>query len=47
MDERNEIDRMRATLFTKLKAEVFLWPAIPASAPAGLSWTGDPKFISP
>ena len=47
MDERNEIARMRATLFTKLKADVFLWPAIPASAPAGLSWTGDPKYISP
>jgi len=45
--ERNEIERMRETLFATLKAEIFLWPAIPATAPAGLSWTGDPKYISP
>src|SRR5262245_1014361 len=45
--EREEIERMRETLFATLKAEVFLWPAIPATAPQGLSWTGDPKYISP
>jgi aspartyl-tRNA(Asn)/glutamyl-tRNA(Gln) amidotransferase subunit A len=45
--ERNEIECLRETLFAKLTAEVFLWPAIPATAPAGLSWTGDPKYISP
>ncbi len=24
-----------------------LWPATPATAPEGLGWTGDPKYISP
>ena len=38
---------MRETLFRRLNAELFLWPAIPASAPEGLGWTGDPKYISP
>lgn len=47
LDERAEIDRMRATLFAALKADVFLWPAAPGTAPAGLGWTGDPKYISP
>jgi aspartyl-tRNA(Asn)/glutamyl-tRNA(Gln) amidotransferase subunit A len=46
-EERREIDQMRNTLFAELKADVFLWPATPAAAPAGLSWTGDPKYISP
>jgi aspartyl-tRNA(Asn)/glutamyl-tRNA(Gln) amidotransferase subunit A len=45
--ERAEIDAMRETLFAQLKAEVLLWPAAPATAPMGLSWTGDPKYISP
>jgi aspartyl-tRNA(Asn)/glutamyl-tRNA(Gln) amidotransferase subunit A len=45
--ERNEIDGLRERLFAELTAEVFLWPAVPATAPAGLSWTGDPKYISP
>ena len=48
LDERSEIDRMRTTLFDALTTtDVFLWPAIPATAPEGLSWTGDPKYISP
>jgi len=47
LEERSEIDRLRATLFAELKADVFLWPATPASAPEGLGWTGDPKYISP
>jgi aspartyl-tRNA(Asn)/glutamyl-tRNA(Gln) amidotransferase subunit A len=46
-EERSEIDQLRSTLFAELKADVFLWPATPASAPEGLSWTGDPKYISP
>jgi len=46
-DERGEIDRMRAELFSTLKADVFLWPAAPSTAPEGLGWTGDPKYISP
>jgi Asp-tRNA(Asn)/Glu-tRNA(Gln) amidotransferase A subunit family amidase len=45
LDERAEIDG--ETLFGTLKAGVFLWPAIPATAPEGLAWTGDPKYISP
>ena len=47
LDERTEIDGMRETLFGELKADVFLWPATPATAPQGLGWTGDPKYISP
>ena len=47
LDERSAIDHMRETLFAKLTADLFLWPAIPASAPQGLSWTGDPKYIAP
>ena len=34
-------------MFRALAADVFLWPATPATAPEGLSWTGDPKYISP
>jgi Asp-tRNA(Asn)/Glu-tRNA(Gln) amidotransferase A subunit family amidase len=47
LDERRDIDTMRETLFGKVAANVFLWPAVPATAPKGLSWTGDPKYISP
>jgi aspartyl-tRNA(Asn)/glutamyl-tRNA(Gln) amidotransferase subunit A len=47
LDERAEIDRMRETFFGSLKADVFLWPAAPGTAPEGLGWTGDPKYISP
>lgn len=48
LGERSEIDAMRATLFqTESNADIFLWPATPATAPEGLSWTGDPKYISP
>ena len=47
LDERGEIDRMRGTLFSALTADVFLWPAAPSTAPEGLGWTGDPKYISP
>ncbi len=47
LNERREIDSMRQILFRAIGADVFLWPAIPATAPEGLSWTGDPKYISP
>jgi aspartyl-tRNA(Asn)/glutamyl-tRNA(Gln) amidotransferase subunit A len=47
LDERGEIDRMRKALFGALTADVFLWPAAPSTAPEGLGWTGDPKYISP
>jgi Asp-tRNA(Asn)/Glu-tRNA(Gln) amidotransferase A subunit family amidase len=47
LDERAEIDALRATFFGALPADVFLWPAAPSTAPEGLGWTGDPKYISP
>jgi len=30
-----------------VEADAFLWPAAPGTAPKGLAWTGDPRFISP
>ena len=27
--------------------DAFLWPAAPGTAPEGLAWTGDPKYIAP
>ena len=48
LDERREIDRMRqALLAATADADAYLWPATPATAPKGLSWTGDPKYIGP
>ena len=48
LDERGEIDRMRAVFFeAEAGTDVFLWPATPSTAPEGLAWTGDPKYISP
>jgi len=48
LDERSEIDAMRRTFFAGTSAaDVFLWPAAPGTAPEGLGWTGDPKYISP
>jgi len=47
LDERGEIDAMRLKLFAALNADVFLWPATPDTAPEGLGWTGEPKYISP
>lgn len=48
LDERGEIDRMRAAFFAaEAESDVFLWPATPSTAPEGLAWTGDPKYISP
>lgn len=44
---RGEIAGMRETLFTGAKADAFLWPAAPGTAPAGLASTGDPQFIAP
>ena len=47
LDERAEIDRMRQVFFAEQSADVFLWPAAPGTAPEGLGWTGDPKYIAP
>lgn len=47
LDERAEIDRMRRTFFAEMRVDLFLWPAAPGTAPEGLGWTGDPKYIAP
>ena len=48
LDERAAIDVMRETFFsTFADVDVFLWPAAPGTAPKGLEWTGDPKYIAP
>jgi aspartyl-tRNA(Asn)/glutamyl-tRNA(Gln) amidotransferase subunit A len=47
LDERAQIDGLRETFFTHDTADVFLWPATPTTAPEGLGWTGDPKYIAP
>jgi aspartyl-tRNA(Asn)/glutamyl-tRNA(Gln) amidotransferase subunit A len=48
MDERAAIDDMRRDFFTTFAdVDVFLWPAAPDTAPKGLEWTGDPKYIAP
>jgi aspartyl-tRNA(Asn)/glutamyl-tRNA(Gln) amidotransferase subunit A len=47
VEERRQIDAMRAMLFGSVAADVFLWAATPSTAPEGLAWTGDPKYISP
>jgi aspartyl-tRNA(Asn)/glutamyl-tRNA(Gln) amidotransferase subunit A len=47
LDERAEIDRMRRIFFAEMSTDLFLWPAAPGTAPEGLGWTGDPKYIAP
>jgi aspartyl-tRNA(Asn)/glutamyl-tRNA(Gln) amidotransferase subunit A len=48
LDERAAIDAMRETFFSAFaETDVFLWPAAPGTAPKGLEWTGDPKYIAP
>ncbi|MEZ5815645.1 MAG: amidase [Hyphomicrobiaceae bacterium] len=46
--ERSRLDDLRASLLAaNADADAFLWPAAPDTAPKGLDWTGDPRFISP
>lgn len=46
--ERARLDDLRAAVLSdNPDADVFLWPAAPDTAPRGLEWTGDPRFISP
>lgn len=46
--ERRQIDAMRVTFMDALKpTDLVLWPATPATAPEGLEWTGDRRFIAP
>lgn len=48
LDERTQIEEMRRRLFLADEDNaLFLWPAAPSTAPAGLNWTGDTKYISP
>ena len=48
LEMRFEIDAVREMFHDKLAdADVFLWPATPEPAPAGLAWTGEPKYIAP
>jgi aspartyl-tRNA(Asn)/glutamyl-tRNA(Gln) amidotransferase subunit A len=46
--ERAEADLLRQTFFQAFdKDTLFLWPAAPGSAPEGIEWTGDPRYIAP
>jgi len=46
--ERQEIDAMRAAFYDVIRpTDIVLWPAVPATAPAGLDWTGDRRYIAP
>jgi aspartyl-tRNA(Asn)/glutamyl-tRNA(Gln) amidotransferase subunit A len=48
LDERREIDRLRAVLLEATSdIDAYLWPATPTTAPLGLGWTGEPKYIAP
>ena len=46
--ERRQIDAMRVTFMEAIRpSDLVLWPAAPATAPEGLEWTGDRRFIAP
>lgn len=46
--ERHQIDAMRAAFYEAIgRTDIVLWPAAPATAPEGLEWTGDRRFIAP
>jgi aspartyl-tRNA(Asn)/glutamyl-tRNA(Gln) amidotransferase subunit A len=48
LTERTRLDTLRQTLLAATEpGDLFLWPAAPDTAPEGLAWTGDPRFISP
>lgn len=48
LGERAALDGLRTRfLADTADADVYLWPAAPDTAPRGLEWTGDPRFISP
>lgn len=48
LEMRLEIDTMRDVFFGRIpEADLFLWPAAPDTAPEGLAWTGEPKYIAP
>lgn len=46
--ERHEINAMRAAFYDVVgPTDIVLWPSAPTTAPAGLEWTGDRRFIAP
>lgn len=46
--ERARLDALRQTFLAATEpGDLFIWPAAPDTAPHGLGWTGDPRFISP
>ena len=48
LDERAAIDQMRSAFFAGMEdVDVFLYPATPDTAPKGLAWTGDRRYIAP
>ena len=48
LDGRRALDDARSEFFGALEGvDAFLWPATPKTAPRGIAWTGEPKFISP
>ena len=48
LDGRRKLDEIRTEFFDAFQdVDAFLWPATPKTAPKGIAWTGEPKFISP
>ncbi|MCZ6744396.1 MAG: amidase, partial [Alphaproteobacteria bacterium] len=48
LDARRKLDEVRTEFFDTFRGvDAFLWPATPKTAPKGIAWTGEPKFISP
>ena len=48
LDGRLVLVDARSEFFGALEGvDAFLWPATPKTAPRGIAWTGEPKFISP
>jgi aspartyl-tRNA(Asn)/glutamyl-tRNA(Gln) amidotransferase subunit A len=46
--ERHKINAMRAEFYDAVRpTDIVLWPSAPATAPAGLEWTGDRRYIAP
>lgn len=46
--ERRQIDAMRSEFLDGFgPTDILLWPATPATAPEGLEWTGDRRYIAP
>ncbi len=46
--ERAAIDVMRSNFYQAIRpTDIVIWPAAPETAPAGLEWTGDRRYIAP